>query len=73
MSEASSGHLKWNDWALDYGVFGTQGLSLINGVFRGQRMFNKLSLPVIRVKYTKDEYGPRGVSSVIGDGWPVQR
>jgi hypothetical protein len=67
MSESSSGHLKWGDWALDYGVFGQEGLSLVDGYFRGQRMFNKLSLPVIRVKYVIDEYAG-GISAVLGYG-----
>ena len=67
MSEASSGNVQWNDWFLDFGVFSTQGLSLYNGFFRGQRMFHKLNLPVIRVKYTKDGYLPGG-GSVFGEG-----
>jgi hypothetical protein len=65
MSESSTGHLQWRDWALDYGVFGQEGLCLVDGYFRGQRVFNKLSLPVIRVKYTIDE---SGLSSVFGVG-----
>ena len=55
MGETSNGHQKWKDWFFDYGVFGDEGLSLVDGYFRGQRMFNKLSLPVIRVKYLLDE------------------
>jgi hypothetical protein len=65
MSESSSAHLHWGDWSLDYGVFGTEGLSLVDGYFRGQRVFNKLSLPVIRVKYVVDEHG---LSAVWGTG-----
>lgn len=56
MGESSNGHKKWGDWFFDYGVFGKEGLCLVNGFFRGQRMFNKLSLPVIRVKYLVDEF-----------------
>lgn len=68
MSESSTGHLKWGkNWVLDYGVFGQEGLCLVDGYFRGQRMFNKLSLPVIRVKYTIDQ-DPLGVSAVLGVG-----
>jgi hypothetical protein len=67
MSESSTGHLKWGDWFLDYGVFGQEGLCLVGGYFRGQRMFNKLSLPVIRVKYTVDEFA-KGLSAITGDG-----
>jgi hypothetical protein len=63
MSEPNSGFMVWGDWALDYGVWGKEGLSLVNGVFRGQPVFNKLSLPVIRVKYVQDEY-LLGASSV---------
>jgi hypothetical protein len=67
MSESSSRHLSWGDWSLDCGVFGTEGLCLVDGYFRGQRMFNKLSLPVIRVKYTIDEFWD-GVSTLFGVG-----
>lgn len=56
MGESSTGHKKWGDWFFDYGVFGKEGLCLVDGFFRGQRMFNKLSLPVIRVKYLVDEF-----------------
>jgi hypothetical protein len=55
MGETSNGHKKWGEWFFDYGVFGVEGLCLVDGYFRGQRMFNKLSLPVIRVKYLIDE------------------
>jgi len=55
--EPSNGHVKWRGWAFDYGVIGTEGLSLMEGYFRKTRAFNKLSLPVIRVKYTRDEHG----------------
>ncbi|MFI6364146.1 hypothetical protein ACIBG0_15500 [Nocardia sp. NPDC050630] len=55
MSESSSLHKKWQDWFFDCGVFGHQGLCLLDGYFRGQKMFNKLCLPVIRVKYTEDQ------------------
>ncbi|WEX74762.1 hypothetical protein PYH37_000033 [Sinorhizobium numidicum] len=67
MGETSNGHCKWGNWFFDYGVFGTEGLCLVDGFFRGQKMFNKLSLPVIRVKYVKDEFWG-GFSSVVGVG-----
>lgn len=67
MGESSNGHLKWHDWFFDYGVFGDEGLSLVDGYFRGQRMFNKFSLPVIRVKYVVDEFWG-GLSSTLGVG-----
>jgi hypothetical protein len=67
MGETSNGHKKWGDWFFDYGVFGTEGLCLVDGHFRGQRMFNKLSLPVIRVKYLIDEFWG-GISAT----WPFQ-
>ncbi|MEV8033006.1 hypothetical protein [Streptomyces sp. NPDC086182] len=73
MGETSNGHVQWKDWFFDYGVFGTEGLSLIDGYFRGQKMFNKMSLPVIRVKYVKDETwgglsSVPGGSAVVGEG-----
>ena len=30
MSETSNGHQKWGDWFFDYGVFGTEGLCLVD-------------------------------------------
>jgi hypothetical protein len=56
--EPSNGHCKWRGWAFDYGVLGTEGLSLYDGHFNKTRVFNKLSLPVIRVKYVRDEDPP---------------
>jgi len=67
VSEACSGFVKWGDWALGYGVFGTEGLSLVDGYFKGQPVFNKLSLPVIRVKYVIDE-SLLGLTAVAGTG-----
>ena len=68
MSETSNGHQKWGDWFFDYGVFGTEGLCLVDEFFRGHRMFNKLSLPVIRVKYLIDEFWG-GVSAACPGEW----
>lgn len=57
-NEPHNGHANWRGWAFDYGVLGTEGLSLSNGYFKKTRIFNKLSLPVIRVKYVQDEAPP---------------
>src|SRR5262249_39162619 len=38
----------------DYLVTNTEGLALLNGYYDGRKVFKKLSLPVIRVKYVKD-------------------
>lgn len=65
MGETNTGHIQWGDWFFDYGVFGSEGLSLVDGHFRGYKMFNKLSLPVIRVKYVVDE---SGFSALVGTG-----
>lgn len=56
--EPSGGHWVWHEWIFDYQVLGTEGLSLLNGYFKGRRAFAKMSLPVIRVKYTSDESWP---------------
>ncbi|MGE4045283.1 MAG: hypothetical protein AB7F35_10545 [Acetobacteraceae bacterium] len=53
--ESSSGHIVWKDWILDYDVLGTEGLCLLNGWFNGRFVFEKLSIPVIRVKYIQDQ------------------
>ena len=55
MTEPRNGHVDWRSWAFDYSVLGREGLSLLDGRFRGRQAFHKLSLPVIRVKYTQDE------------------
>jgi hypothetical protein len=54
-TEQRDGHVNWKSWAFDYNVAGTEALTLGNGYFRGRRVFHKLSLPVIRVKYVQDE------------------
>jgi hypothetical protein len=54
MTEPRNGHVDWDPWRFDYGVYGKQGLSLVNGLFRGHQVFRKISLPVIRVKYEHD-------------------
>jgi hypothetical protein len=54
MSERN-GHVQWGAWSFDYNVADSEGLALLAGSFRGRRVFSKLSLPVIRVKYTQDE------------------
>ena len=53
--EERNGRIAWGPWAFHYSVIDTQGLSLLDGFFRGRRVFYKLSLPVIRVKYVRDE------------------
>jgi hypothetical protein len=56
-NEPHNGHVNWRGWAFDYGVLGTEALSLYAVYFKKTHVFNKLSLPVIRVKYTRDEDG----------------
>lgn len=48
------GHVAWGPWVFDYNVSDYEGLILTDGSFRGIQTFNKLSLPVIRVKYVID-------------------
>jgi hypothetical protein len=55
MNESPEGRVVWKSWSFGYMVAGREGLSLFDGFFQGRRVFNKLSLPVIRVKYVKDE------------------
>lgn len=67
MPEQHDGHVVWKSWAFDYQVLGKEGLTLSAGFFRGRSVFHKLSLPVIRVKYVKDEE-LGGLTSVLGIG-----
>ena len=57
MGESRHGHVNHfnGNWFFDYNVADTEGLTLLNGFFQGRQVFRKLSLPVIRVKYVKDE------------------
>ena len=66
----SDGHIIWREWIFDFDVLGTEGLCLLNGFFAGRRVFGKLSLPVIRVKYTIDEQSLPNVSQnpITGQG-----
>ena len=67
MTEQPDGHVGWRSWAFDYAVAGKEGLALAHGFFRGRRVFHKLSLPVIRVKYLQDEE-LGGLTAVLGTG-----
>jgi hypothetical protein len=57
MADYRNGHIGWEGWELDYLVSSTEGLSLLNGHYQGRKLWKKLSLPVIRVKYVKDGTG----------------
>ena len=57
MADYRNGHIEWEGWKFDYLVSGTEGLSLLNGTYQGRKLWKKLSLPVIRVKYVKDGTG----------------
>ena len=54
MPNDRTGHIKWGSWSFDYAVGDHEGLSLLNGSYRGVRVIGKFSLPVIRVKYLVD-------------------
>ena len=55
MVEPRFAHIHWGLWSFDYFVADTEGLTLSTGYFKGRKIFTKLSLPVIRVKYVHDE------------------
>lgn len=70
MPNDRTGHIPWGPWTFDYSVSDSEGLSLLNGSYKGRSVIGKFSLPVIRVKYLVDG-GPAGVSrgtegSVVG-------
>lgn len=56
MSNSQAGHINWTTWDFDWAVSGAEGLSLLNLSYKGVWMLGKGSLPVIRVKYVKDEH-----------------
>ena len=55
MSNDRTGHINWPPWSFDYAVSDSEGLALLNGTFKGKGVFGKFSMPVIRVKYLRDE------------------
>jgi hypothetical protein len=57
MDDFRNGHLNWDGWSFDYLVSSTEGLSLLNGYYAGRKVWKKLCMPVIRVKYVKDGTG----------------
>lgn len=69
MPNDRTGHKTWGPWSFDYAVSDSEGLTLLNGSFKGRSVFGKFSMPVIRVKYLKDG-GPggssRGTTGTIG-------
>ena len=56
MPDLQSAHIDWylGHWKFDYSVSDSEGLSLLNGSYRGIPIIGKFSLPVIRVKYLVD-------------------
>jgi hypothetical protein len=54
MPNTKSGHIQWGSWDFDYDVSGFEGLSLLNGTYRGRSAIGKFSMPVIRVRYLVD-------------------
>jgi hypothetical protein len=54
MPDTKTGQIHFGSWDFDYDVRGFEGLSLLNGKYRGRPAFGVLSMPVIRVKYLKD-------------------
>lgn len=64
--DVRNGHLSWDSWCFDYLVSHTEGLALLNGYHDGRKVFKKLSLPVIRVKYVKDGSGTHAAPDGCG-------
>ncbi|RNL63894.1 hypothetical protein [Arthrobacter oryzae] len=54
MPNTKTGHISWGSWEFDYNVVGFEGLSLLNGTYRGRNVIGKFSMPAIRVKYRVD-------------------
>lgn len=66
LDDVRNGHLTWENWCFDYLVSHTEGLALLNGYHDGRKVFKKLSLPVIRVKYVKDGSGTHAAPGGCG-------
>jgi hypothetical protein len=54
VSENRTGHVKFGSWDFDWDVHGFQGLSLLNGTYKGHTAIGMFSMPAIRVKYLVD-------------------
>jgi hypothetical protein len=54
MPDTKTGHVRWGSWDFDYDVSGFEGLSLLNGTYRGRTAIGKFSMPAIRVRYLVD-------------------
>ena len=56
MPDTRTGHVSWGfgHWDFDYAISDSEGLSLLNGRYRGVLIIGKFSMPVIRVKYRID-------------------
>ena len=66
MPDTRTGHIHFGSWDFDYAVSGFEGLSLLNGKYRGRAAIGKFSMPVIRVKYLKDG-GPGDILRFISE------
>lgn len=53
--ESSSGHLDWESWKFDWEVSGNTGLALRTVTFKDELILGKASMPVLRVKYVKEQ------------------
>ncbi|GKS57058.1 hypothetical protein YTPLAS18_05850 [Nitrospira sp.] len=53
--EGSAGHVDWESWEFDWEVKGNTGLALRNVTFKDELVLGKASMPVLRVKYEKEQ------------------
>jgi hypothetical protein len=67
MPDTKTGHIHWGSWDFDYDVSGFEGLSLLNGTYRGRTAIGKFSMPSIRVRYLVDG-GPLDWRRPLGKG-----
>lgn len=67
MPNTKTGHIHWGSWDFDYDVSGFEGLTLLNGTYRGRTAIGKFSMPAMRVKYLVDG-GPLDWRRALGKG-----
>ncbi|MFA9564862.1 MAG: hypothetical protein ACERLM_09180, partial [Acidimicrobiales bacterium] len=74
-TSATSGHLDWGPWSLDWDVNGARydGLSMSDVSFDGRSVLKRASLPVMRVFYDGNVCGPSadrlGPGSLLPVSW----
>jgi hypothetical protein len=54
-AETHSEHVNWGKWSFDWEVRDNTGLAIRNVTYRDELVLAKASMPVVRVKYVKEQ------------------